>query len=89
MEYIVEIGVSLTLMVIMTIGSFIIRKINLMDSKITDHEARLQVEESKGTARDKNASEIKTLLHTIAEDIGTIKQEQGYWRGRHEQESRN
>ncbi len=55
-----------------------------MGKKVDDHETRLKVEESKGAARDKVASDIKDILHDIASDISTIKQEQGYWRGRQE-----
>ena len=52
-----------------------------MEKKVSDHETRIKVEESKGEERDKVAGEIKGLLHDIADDIGKIKQEQGYWRG--------
>jgi len=86
MEYLIEIGISFYLGMVSIFG---LRKINQMDSKLTDHEARLKVEESKGSLRDTVAGEIKELLHDIAGDISTIKQEQGYWRGRHEQEQQN
>ena len=55
-----------------------------MEKKVNDHETRIQVEESTGKERDQVSAAIKTLLRGIAGDIGTIKQEQGYWRGRQE-----
>jgi len=79
---VVEIAVSVFLIVF----AYILRELSVLKKNNVDHESRLKVEESKGTARDEVASEIKTLLHDIAGDISSIKQEQGYWRGRHEQE---
>ena len=86
MEYIVEAGITLYVLVMSYFG---IRKLIKMEDKVTDHESRLKVEESKGTARDTVANDIKELLHDIAGDISTIKAEQGYWRGRHDQEQTN
>ena len=58
-----------------------------MEKKVNDHETRIKVEESKGRERDNVSADIKKLLHDIAGAIGTIKQEQEYWRGLQEGKS--
>ncbi len=85
MEYLVEIGVALILS-ILTIFGF--KKIITMETRLTDHESRLKVEESKGTSRDKVAEKTFKLLDKIHGDISQIKEEQGYWRGVHAQEAK-
>jgi len=86
MEYVIEIALSL-LSAFVVFLVLAVKKINQMDKVLTDHEARIKVEEAKGSSRDTVAADIKVLLHDIANDLSEIKTEQGYWRGRNESQS--
>jgi hypothetical protein len=55
-----------------------------MKDRQTDIDSRLKVEESKGGNRDKIAAQTLEILGKIHDDLTTIKEEQGYWRGRQE-----
>lgn len=72
------------------IGAFvryIISQIKDMKDKQNDLDSRLAVEESKGGQRDAVSAQTLELLGKIHHDISTIKEEQGYWRGKQEGQS--
>ena len=79
----VEIAVTLFLLVF----GYILRELSKMKDKQTEINSRLGVEESKGGNRDKVATQTLELLGKIHHDLSTIKEEQGYWRGRQEGQS--
>ena len=80
---IVEIAVALFLIVF----GYILRELSKMKEKQTNIDSRLKVEESKGGNRDKIAEQTLEILGKIHDDLTTIKEEQGYWRGRQEGQS--
>ena len=80
MEYLVEGAIAVFLVVF----GYILRELSAMKKHQTEIDSRLGIEESKGGTRDKVATQTLELLTKIHEDLGTIKEEQGYWRGRQE-----
>ena len=66
---------------------YILKQLSNMKDKQGEIDKRLGIEEAKGDARDSDSKDIKQLLRQIASDIIQLKEEQGYWRGRHEEQS--
>ena len=83
MEYIVEVAMT----VFVVVFAYILRELSTMKTKQSSIDSRLSIEESKGGSRDRVAEKTLALLDKIHEDISSIKEEQGYWRGRHEQDN--
>lgn len=79
-----EVVLGIALFMISGVFYYILRQLSTMREKQHTLDNRLGVEEAKGSARDGVSKEIKQLLKHIAEDLSTIKEEQGYWRGRQE-----
>lgn len=75
---------GIALLMISGVFGYILRQLSKMREKQHELDNRLGIEEAKGSARDGISKEIKQLLKHIAEDLSTIKEEQGYWRGRQE-----
>ena len=80
---VVEVAVGIFLLVF----GYILREMSKLKDKQTDIVNRLGVEESKGGMRDTVATQTLELLSKIHQDLSTIKEEQGYWRGRQEHQN--
>ncbi len=79
--------VEVAAVVFTIVFAYILREISTMKAKQSGMNERLGIEESKGGSRDKIAEKTLALLDKIHTDIGSIKEEQGYWRGRHDLEN--